>query len=541
MHKIILFIVIYAISLASYGQQNLRRSKEVGNGQLVVIPKGHTSPVPYEVAVVWETGKFRNFFKLPCMPGVLEPREEFNKEYACNAMPWINLVKDVSPGLYKKIIGAAGKTKFNIINNLILWEHKPYPEGEIDYKKYEKAAFYNGEIILSIPVMDRVGPLYNVLTKEQNQGFIVLHELINASFPNHEVAWKLELGEILINKIIFNHSKFDVMVSLGLKDINFILGENDLELLKKVLREILDIKNEDKEIVAKYLFAIENIQQNGLNFKDAYLEYISKNKTQKISKFRETHNKFMEAAYLTAETKESLEIFDVKFIKDLSSLLKIPLIKFYNAGLIGIQPEIPAEVINEINVETFLNSIEKHVNNMAKLDSVSLASQVFELILILKSEEMRAHHEISPGRFFTIRKIKEIITANIQLSDIIHQYDIKNKWDFDKSGLVENSLPELTVNLLSKISLLLEKKGFDSDKSYVFLEWLAKHYVFSNALEIIYEPPFEKNTKIFLKNKIYEVRSIKRKQNGEYFLNLSGEENIQIKNLREITNALIIN
>jgi hypothetical protein len=289
------------------------------------------------------------------------------------------------------------------------------------------------------------------------------------------------------------------------------------------------------------LFAIENIQEKGMNFKDAYLEYISKNKTQNINKFRAIHNKFMEAAYLTVETKENLEIFDIKFLNDLSSLVKIPLINFYNAGLIGIESETPSQVIKEKNLETFLNSIEKHVNNMAKLDSGSLASQVYELILIFKSEEMRANHKIRHDRFFTIRKIKEIIIANIQLSDIVHHYSIKNKWDFEMSGLVENNLSELTASLLSKISLLIEKKGFDSNKSYVFLEWLAKHYVFSKKLEIIFEPPFEQNSKLFMKNKIYEVRSIKRKQNGEYIINLSGDENIKIKNLSEITNALIIN
>lgn len=203
------FLLSHLLALSVFAE-----GKEGGNGQLVVIPHGHSKPVPYEAVRAWETGKYLNFYRLPNINGTVEPRVKFNKFYAVHALEWLSMTKNLSPILYSDLIRAAQNTSFRIVNDYIIWQESPYPDGELDYKKYEKAAFYNGEIILSTPVMDNVGPLNGALTKEQNQGFIVVHELINAAYPNLTVAQKLNIGEALIRARIFNDTQVDFNYNL---------------------------------------------------------------------------------------------------------------------------------------------------------------------------------------------------------------------------------------------------------------------------------------------------------------------------------------
>lgn len=181
-----------------------------GNGQLVVIPQRGSKPVPYEVARSWDTGVYRNFYKMPGVDGSIEPRSRFNKQYGVYAQDWMKLIKEYSSVLYQELDEAAKSTIVRFMDNLIIWEHEAYPKDGSDYKKFEKAAFYNGEIIFSIPVMEKMGAIENILSKEENQGFVVIHELINSAYKERlTVAQRLNLGEIIVNLKLKGISKSD--------------------------------------------------------------------------------------------------------------------------------------------------------------------------------------------------------------------------------------------------------------------------------------------------------------------------------------------
>jgi hypothetical protein len=224
--------------------QAVAQETRPGNPQLTVIPRGGSKPVPYEAVRAWETGKYLNFYRLPNVGGTVEPRSRFNRNYGVHALEWLSDIERLSKVLHGDLLRAAKTTTFRIVNDYITWKHEPYPDGEIDYKKYEKAAFYNGEIILSTPVMDRVGPLVSdqaiaLLTAEQNQGFVVIHELINAAYPDLPVASKLKIGEALIRSKIFHESAVDFAYQLGSIDLRFIRLLKSREEFTNLMEELI--------------------------------------------------------------------------------------------------------------------------------------------------------------------------------------------------------------------------------------------------------------------------------------------------------------
>ena len=284
MKKMMTFWMMLLIALSAFGQN----SKGGGNGQLVVIPNGEVDPVPYEMAKSWDSGVYRNFYQLPNVNGNIERREKFNRMYGVHALKWMEILKSYAPKLHKDLEGAAKATKFRILSNYILWEHEPYPNGEVDYGTYEKAAFYNGEIIFSTLVMDKIGKLGNVLTKEENQGFVVIHELINAAYPFMKIEDKLRLGELIANIKILGWSKvqflaetmnedslFDEQIKSVLNDKNDIfdaLHELGTEVAKRKLRlmtsvEEIESNNRILESSPSYqegiVSIIENYKANG--------------------------------------------------------------------------------------------------------------------------------------------------------------------------------------------------------------------------------------------------------------------------------------
>jgi hypothetical protein len=252
---------MFALPGAAFAQ-NQNQTKSPSQPQLVVIPKGHTRPVPYEAVRAWETGKYLNFFRLPNVNATIEPRERFNRFYGVHALEWLKEIERLSPVLHQDLIRAARSSPFRIVNEYITWQHEPYPQGEIDYKSFEKAAFYNGEIIFSTPVMDRVGPLSTALSAEQNQGFIVVHELINAAYPQYPVPKKLKIGEALIRTKLLHQGPMDVAYELGSIDPYFIrlqgteaefMGLLD-ELIRYATPSDASALKERKEIARRYVY-----------------------------------------------------------------------------------------------------------------------------------------------------------------------------------------------------------------------------------------------------------------------------------------------
>jgi len=303
-------------------------NKDGGNGQLVVIPKGETKPVPYEAVRAWETGKYLNFYRLPNVKGNIEPRAKFNRSYGVHALEWLDLVKDLSPKVHEKLIQAAHNTSFRIVNEYILWEHKPYPDGEIDYKKHEKAAYFNGEIILSTPVMDKMGPLNGQLTKEQNQGFVVVHELINAAYQDLTVAEKLEIGKALIRAKVFGDNQVDFYIALCEISDNFLLllpNEGDFVNL---VEELIRFEKDAKKI---------EFYQKAINFATKYayrkvklVDVFEQDVINQGLNSAESIKAYLNEMYLTLNKlgfPVTEQIITFESLKNISTQLSIPLIE----------------------------------------------------------------------------------------------------------------------------------------------------------------------------------------------------------------------
>ena len=111
-----------------------------------------------------------------------------------------------APGQSALIALKANLPRFVYINRpLALKKVDELPNSDIDYKKYLKAAVFrketntNGVIYVSIPVMEDMGSIgIGRLTKEQNQGFIILHEMLHVAYPNLTPNGKEQMGQMII-------------------------------------------------------------------------------------------------------------------------------------------------------------------------------------------------------------------------------------------------------------------------------------------------------------------------------------------------------
>lgn len=373
------FFLLTIVSVNLHAQEKLE-----SRGSLVVVPKNHSKPIPFEAAEVWQTGSYRNFFKLPCVSEIKEPRSEFNRPYGCYAQKWLSVVKEISTVLYDHLIKAANTTHFKIISDYIRWEHIPYPDGEIDYKKYEKAAFYNGEIILSTPVMDRIGPLENVLTAEQNQGYVVIHELINAAYPDKSVEWKLNLGEVILQKVMFGQSKKEALLSLIVIDLNYISAETDQDFVRDVLLEAKKYKGIDIQgfdIMYDYVLAPKRSLRKGL---ETYLEdnnvFGYYGFSHWYGTFRNGYLKW--ATVLKSYSEEAKSFFDSDYIMYLSQKFKVELSKFeyvyelYSWEMLGnvVQPVIADQVSSAIN-----KALDDYIESLSQKSSSEVTSSFLKI------------------------------------------------------------------------------------------------------------------------------------------------------------------
>jgi hypothetical protein len=348
--------------------------EEKNTSQLIVIPRNSKHPVPYEVIRTWETGHYSNFFKLPKVNGNIEPRLEFNKNYGVYALEWLSLIRQNSKKLYSDILKAAKITKFFIVNEYITWDHKPYPEGEVSSKKYEKAAFYKGEIILSAPVMDKVGPLNNHLTASQNQGFVIIHELINAAYPNLEVAEKLKIGEAIIRLKLFNESKNDFIhnladisdyfITLDQEKNDFITTLNDL--IERADKQQKNTLQTIKEVGVKYGYSDDKIHNVFLN----EVLSISKNEVEPVQIIQ---NRLLLVHKILVSLNFDFgnqTFFNSETLIKISKHLSIPIDLLYSITdpltSLSVETEIHEAIIDRIKSEVLVHHEEIHFELLKK-------------------------------------------------------------------------------------------------------------------------------------------------------------------------------
>lgn len=505
MMKILLLVSILRLIHVD-AQQNAKyatnQNSEEGLGSLVVIPKDHSKPVPYEAAKAWETGDYRNFFKLPCLSETPEERSQFNRNYACSALKWLDIIKNISPILYQDLLAAAKTTHFKIISNFIIWENKPYPNGEIDYKKYEKAAFYNGEIILSTPVMDRIGPLANVLTVEQNQGYILIHELINAAYPNQSVAWKLDLGEVLLQKIIFNQDKKEALLQLTLMDIRYLYGEKDFELVKSILTEIYDLnrsnwndtfgKNwiDSFEIIYHYFFKL------GLSVKDAYAQFLIDAKIKNIDELERKHDEFLRAHYNWNKfiPHENTDFFNYAFIAELSQKLNLNPYSFfilYDFSSHSLQRHF-SEPLKQVYDQVFQKEIDLYFDNITLND---LAKQFLHLYTKNGTwDEVGSLVGELESSYIYKSNILDILDQVVGMQQF---YKFFSQYDFHLTSFTSyyDDNKQLVQNYFSKkFKQSFEKYGLDFDRSIDIQHWLKSPGAICNDdFEFVVPLPFNED------------------------------------------------
>lgn len=316
---------ILAFCMMAMSLTGMAGSGDKGNGQLVVVPTGAKAPVPYEVAKSWESGVYRNFSKLPGINGNIERRERFNRNYAVHAQAWMNILKEYSPKIHKDLEEAGKATMFRFLSNYILWKHEDYPEGEVDYKTFEKAAFFNGEIIISTMVMDRMGGIGGVISKQENQGFVLIHELINAAYPSMPIKKKLRLGELIANIKLLRWSKTEFNAELILENAD----ENYSMVRGLKPNELIDALNDIGDLAIYNKFSI------GLELLTKAIEIFSKGNT------------LVEPDHATVELFESLSGNGDRRLVELMDTLKA----LKNLGMIQSE-EIYTTVLDYIDLNS---------------------------------------------------------------------------------------------------------------------------------------------------------------------------------------------
>lgn len=439
MKTLILFLTI----LTSFS--TIANNKDGGNGQLVVVMKGHKNPVPYEAARAWETGKYLNFYRLPNINGNIEPREKFNRYYAVHALEWLELIKKLSPILHQDLIQAATNTSFRIVNELITWKHQPYPDGEVKYKSYQKAAYYNGEIIFSTPIMDKIGPLKDrsnkvQLTAAQNQGFILVHELINASYPNFTVAEKLKIGEALIRAKIFNDSEDDVHYNLATVSPYFLTMLPDLESFTDLVDELIRYEKDQEK--RSFLFKVNNYAKEYAYTNSVLSEVVEKN-------------------VINLKLKNANEI--TIYLKDIHRTLN-------EIGFTFKQNLITLESLK--NIATSLNLVLADL--LVIVDPVSKKS-------FLTEGQSYIDMKFKETFFSNIDELlKPVLTSSDGLTDDYFELLIRPE---EESSFVKHQTYEISKKLIDKENLGFNNNDYNYIQKFISENYLALSSIFKKAIE----------------------------------------------------------
>ncbi|MDH4466881.1 MAG: hypothetical protein QE271_02380 [Bacteriovoracaceae bacterium] len=491
---LILGVIIFSSEYVFAQRVDQDNSNTEKMGSLVVIPKGQTRPVPYEAAAILDTGYYRNFYKLPCVNDNIETRTEFNRSYGCHALPWLEMIKDISPVLHTELIKAATTTHFRIVSNYILWENKPYPKGELDYKKYEKAAYFNGEIILSTPVMDRIGPLSNVLTAEENQGYIIIHELINAAYPTSDVAWKLSLGEIFLQNKIFKQGREESLLRLTMINFRYLEKENNLETIANILQQIADLNKSDDfanfEPIYKYYLLPKD-----KTLKEAYENYMLNCNIKNKYDLYPCHYNFARSyqKWKRFVSDQNIHFFDINFIKHISSMLKINYYDFYDYDELDNSTPLEIVIEQEIQGETkniYFTALERYYSDETHLSSLELASQFAQLT----SRDQFFDLNRSLEKIFNSYRNQYLSINAAQVAKFSSDSEYERRVEF-----IRKNKEEIRDFLLNKFKIIFAHRGLDYERTLKLKDWLngPKSACNDHDYEFYAPLPFDKDDKFF--------------------------------------------
>lgn len=443
MKSIVLIFVIF-FSLFAHA------SKGGGNGQLVVIPKGHTKPVPYEAVRAWETGFYLNFHKLPGMKGVYEPRAKFNKKYGTYAYPWIYLAQNLSNKISNKLEKAMYSTSFRIINGYIAWAKKDEENGKLDYKKYEKAAFFNGDIVLSIPTLERVGPLKGYLSKEENIGLIVFKMLLSAAYQDLYDEDIERILEALVRVKIYGDSKEDFLYYTSSISLDFLEIDEDSSFTNLV-EQLINYSNnstrteELKDILEIYDGYIRNPQSIKMSFLDRVLSipFVTPRKIEKeISK--------LVKAYKTLGLEMKVPLFDLE-------TLKIILEKTST-----IAPHMLMKIKEPVSKKDFQTEGFKYINREIRNELFKSLDSGIEKYSKIEGVQ-KTVYRWSKSYFesdFDYRTIENMFSEEFSQKWTLKLYFLQHSLQ----GIIEEEKDKFQEAIVSAYEKVLKTKGYEIDR-----------------------------------------------------------------------------
>lgn len=220
--KYILVLLALATSATSFA------GKDVGNGQLLVRVKKQW--VPVEAALSNHARVFRGIKSLPNGSPHNGIPSHLNKPYGKYLEQWLARAKKLSPGQAMAFERVGQMLDFVFVDSELALTTEEYPKLPIKYKKFLKAAVYKGNTVyVSIPIMEKIGEL-NGLSPQIHQGFVLLHELINAEYLRDGAPIKIEdtmtrlrIGQLFLESRKKNRSKIEFMANMEVEKTGLAL------------------------------------------------------------------------------------------------------------------------------------------------------------------------------------------------------------------------------------------------------------------------------------------------------------------------------
>jgi hypothetical protein len=178
-------LLLQLLVITSLFGQFASAGDKAGNGQLLTEIDGQW--VPVEAALVKDTRLYRGVEGLPTgTPGNEAP--QFNRDYGASLKKWLLVLEQYSPGQAEIFKRVGSQTDFVYVAKDLVFLPEEYPKLPVKYDNFRTAAIYfNQKIYISIPNMDAIGELDGI-SKKEHQGFVLLHELINAAYIKREYS-----------------------------------------------------------------------------------------------------------------------------------------------------------------------------------------------------------------------------------------------------------------------------------------------------------------------------------------------------------------
>jgi len=260
--KTLLGLIIMLVIATAQGGQDSKGGLLVEmeqNGKIVF--------VPLEEALSYDSGVFYGIDNLPTGEPNSKLQPSFNKPYVKYLKEWLAFLRTLSPNYADLLESRGEKLQFIYINRNIVETPSQLPDAIVDYKKYRKAAISvapakgkPARVVVSIPTMEKAGTLgENRLSSKENQGFILIHELINAT-RLYDVDATTDFGLTLIEAKIHDLSPEEFINRLILVGVP-VLSERSLPYMERLslMERVAHSSRFPEHVAFKYQISITGV------------------------------------------------------------------------------------------------------------------------------------------------------------------------------------------------------------------------------------------------------------------------------------------